>query len=416
MPMTPTATSRVDARRRLALAVAGIGIPLDGMVVAAAAIVWAALGEKRLWARTPLDLPLAAFLAWSILAAAVSEFRSQALLEVFGLACAIYVAYQLPFRWFQARPDLTGALYRWACIGLPIAAAVGLMSYLYLDNPHLGSFRRFSLGPQPPGVSAYALLAAMLLSLGAFPHRRWIAHACLAAGVFALIGTLSRWAILGFCIGLTFWSTRVVREQPRAVVSVLATVVISAAITLSLPLSRTMVGQYLPGDQSRNPWHRALVVGFTPSVGFAERLAIWRTTKRIIESHPWFGIGHGAFGAVYVRYRDPADRTIAVMEMPTLLGAAHAHNDVLAVAAAAGLPAAIAFVLLLVLALVRAFSQTSLASAPAAAALVAVLVHGIFDAVSQAFAGPLLMFWIVLAASMAGHQPDIIARRASAMR
>jgi len=386
------------------------------MVVAAAAIAWAALGERRLWTRTPLDLPLAAFLAWSILAAAVSEFRSQAFLEVLGLACVIYLAYQLPFRWFQARPDLIGVLYRWACVGLPIAAAVGLLSYLYLHNPHFGPFRRFSLGPQPPGVSAYALVAAMLLSLGAFPRRRWVVHACLAAGVFALIGTLSRWALLGFCIGLTFWSTRVVREQPRAVVSVLATVVISAAITLSLPLSRTMVGQYLHGDKSRNPWPRALVVGFTPSVGFPERLAIWRTTKRIIESHPWFGVGHGAFGTVYARYKDPADRTIAVMELPAHLGAAHAHNDVLAVAAAAGIPAAIAFVLLLVLALVRAFSRGIPASTPAVAALVAMLVHGNFDAVSHAFAGPLLVFWIVLAASMAGPQPDIIARRASAMR
>lgn len=310
---------------------------------------------------------------------------------VLGFACAIYLAYQLPYRWFQARPDLIGVLYRWACVGLPIAAAVGLLSYLYLYNPHLGPFRRFSLGPQPPGVSAYVLDAAMLLSLGAFPRRRWIAHACLAAGVFALIGTLSRWALLGFCLGLTVWSARTIREQPRTVVAVLATVGISAAITLSLPLSRTMVGRYLHGDQSSNPWHRALVVGFTPSVGFPERLAIWRTTRRIIESHPWFGIGTG-------------------------LGAAHAHNDVLAVAAAEGIPAAIAFVLLLLMALVRAFSQTSLASAPAVAALVAVLVHGIFDAVSQAFAGPLLMFWIVLAASMAGPQPDIIVRRASAMR
>jgi hypothetical protein len=64
------------------------------------------------------------------MSAALSEFRQQALLAVLGGALAIYLAYQIPYRWFRSQPDLMDVMYRWSAAALPVAAAIGLASYL----------------------------------------------------------------------------------------------------------------------------------------------------------------------------------------------------------------------------------------------------------------------------------------------
>ena len=91
---------------------------------------------------------------------------------------------------------------------------------------------------------------------------------------------------------------------------------------------------------------------------------------------------------------------IEVPEIPAHLFAAHPHNDVLSVAAASGLPAAGAYVALLLVVLGTALRHRNQRAVPAVAALVAVMIHGIFDAVLTVSVGPLVVFFVVLAAAV----------------
>ena len=66
------------------------------------------------------------------------------------------------------------------------------------------------------------------------------------------------------------------------------------------------------------------------------RIAIWRTTLRMIEAKPLWGIGPGNYAQKYIEYR--LNRTGKNLS--------HAHNDILSVAAESGIPCALAFLAL----------------------------------------------------------------------
>jgi|GEM_PF-2651281 len=398
--MLPVTESRTLRRRVYALAIAGVAIPLNGGLVAVLPLAYAALRDRLAWARTPVDFPLAAFMLWFILAAAISEARQAALISVTSAVFGVYCAFQLPHRWMRSRSDLMGVLYRWACVSLPVAAALGLYSYLFIPNVHLESFRRFTLGGELPGLYAFGLEVALLLALGAPLRRRWLVLS-VAAGTFALIETFSRWALLGFGTGMLVWSILMLRRSPRAVAVALATVALALAITISLPMTRAILVQYLRGPGGGTRWVQALVTGFTPRTGFPERLFIWRSTLGVIRDHAWVGVGRSGFYEAYHKHLDPGARTVMVLETPVVLGGVyHAHNDILTVAADSGIPAAVAYVALVLVALIRIFSRLDPRAAPAAAAFVAILVHGLFDAIPTSFAGPSIVFWLVLAAAL----------------
>lgn len=392
-------------RRRLALTVAGLAIPMNGGVVAALAVFLAALRERVAWQRTPLDLPLALLLTWSVIAAAVNRPHLPAILQIGVSIVAIYLAFQLPYRWLRAGPGLPSLVALWACVATAAAAAIGLITYLRLPTVHPGWFRRFSLGDEPPGVFAFALEVGMLVGLGAVQRYRWLSVAAVACGTFALLGTLTRWAVLGFAVGLGIWTGATARRHPRAAVLTVAAAAIATIIMLSLPLWDALIAQYVRADSTQDAgstagWRDTLSTAFSPQLGLADRLVVWRATLRMVGDHPVFGIGYGAFGRTYPRYLDPGDATITVLETPGHLWAQHPHNEALAVAAGAGIPAAAAYLALIAVALWKALSRPHPASVPFAAALIAMTVHGMFDAVSTTFAGPHVVFWLVLAGTV----------------
>ncbi len=393
----------VSARlRRVTIAIIGLCVPFNGELLAALPLIFAALREWLGWIRTPLDVPLAAFAIWSLIATLVAH--PPALPGFLAAAGLIYLVYQLPYRWFKADPGLIGVLGQWTCTALPVAVALGVLSYLYVPNPNLGSFRRFTLGQTLPGVFAYALEVAVLLSLAALSRFRRFTYLSVAVGIFGLIGTLSRWALLGLGSGLLVWAGGLVRQSPRTVAAVLATVALAGAITLSLPLTQAIIGQYVPEGATGNRWIDALKVGFGLQTGLPEHFSIWRGTMRMINDHRWFGVGYGTFAAIYPRYFDPADARITALEAPVYLAPTHAHNDILVIAAAAGFPAALAYGAFLLTALARSLIRLSPTTAPAAAVLVASVVHGLFDGITTTFVGPLVVFWVAVAAAIQVQQ------------
>lgn len=66
------------------------------------------------------------------------------------------------------------------------------------------------------------------------------------------------------------------------------------------------------------------------------RMAIWRTTLKMIKDYPLMGVGPGRYHQKYIEYR--LNRTGKDLS--------HAHNDILSVAAESGIPCALVFIAL----------------------------------------------------------------------
>ncbi|MCM8812072.1 MAG: O-antigen ligase family protein [Candidatus Omnitrophica bacterium] len=82
----------------------------------------------------------------------------------------------------------------------------------------------------------------------------------------------------------------------------------------------------------------------------SDRFEIWDTSVRIIQDHPWWGVGFGAFAGFF------ADYSSGRMEFD------NAHNAFLMIAAEQGIPAALLFFLILCLAVdqaVRLYQRTA---------------------------------------------------------
>jgi O-antigen ligase len=386
----------------------GLALPLNRIIWSLGPFVALAVAERKLWVRTPLDVPVALFLSWMVLAGALSRYQPEALVAALLIALAVYLYFQIPYRWLCARFDATRGVAVWVWPGVAIATTAALLAYLRAPDLGLGSFRRLTLLPDLPAHLGWSLEVGMLLGLGAPQRHRWLVLGGLVVGTFGLIGTVSRWAIVGFCAGLGTWAILMRRER-RWIVGVFATVAVAAAGTFALPITRAIIGQYVAPSTAPGPsWQRAMATGFSLRPGLADRLVIWGTTLRMIRDHLWVGVGPGAFMRVYLHYVPAWAEQVQVLELPVQRRAHHAHNEVLTIAAVGGVPAAAAYAAVLFTALLRAVRSAGAmpAAAPFAAALVAIIVHGMFDAVSTTYAGPLIASWIVVAGAVSHITPS----------
>jgi O-antigen ligase len=118
-----------------------------------------------------------------------------------------------------------------------------------------------------------------------------------------------------------------------------------------------------------NPTHAGLG-------GLHSSLEIYRGALRIIEEHPWVGVGPGNFIYALPKWRPPTATDVRSAHLHRFVN--YAHNDYLQVASEAGIPAALFFVLfwLSVLSSLRAHLSplTGLRFG-----LIALLLHGFVD-------------------------------------
>jgi putative inorganic carbon (HCO3(-)) transporter len=361
-----------------------------GQLLLGTAAVYAlrrALAGQRMFSRTPVDLPLAVFFTFVVLAALFSVARagSLAVLPLYGLFfLAFYLMYVLP------RP----ADVAWLLGGLLLAGAVtALLAWLqyksgvqtslsWIDIKQAEVIRtRVFATFENPNIYAEYLTFVIPPALVLFVREkhlpaRFVWGVVLASAGVALVLTMSRgaWLAVGLAfllLGL-FWERRLL-------------CVIAAGVLL-LPI--------LAPEQVLT---RAASIGSLEDSSNAFRLSIWFAVVRMIAAYWLTGIGLGAaaFGQVYPQFM--------LAGTPAL----HSHNLYLELALQLGVPGLVAFLWLLLAVFSRAARAVPRLKAGTRSLLIALiaglsgfLLHG---AVDNVWYSPKLtfLFWAVLGLALA---------------
>lgn len=165
-------------------------------------------------------------------------------------------------------------------------------------------------------LAGHAMLAttvAIAVAVGATRarHRAWAVLACIGCGN-ALLWSYGRSAWIGVLVAAPFAVLGVDRVRRRVVWGMMSALL--ATLVLVPPLRARLV--HVMSDDVIGP-----------------RVRLWKTALRIIQAHPILGVGPGGWHAAFVQYHVPG----------FYWSDAHAHNDVLAVAANAGVLGLAAF-------------------------------------------------------------------------
>jgi O-antigen ligase len=282
----------------------------------------------------PIVWPFVAFLAWTVLSAAVSGDPAAALpqfkkffvfavfIVVFSLFRTIDQARRLAEAWFACAA--VAAL--WSTVQFVekwmAARAAGIEFRAAYDNDRITGF----FGHWMTFSQALLLLFLLLASYLFFSEsgRRagrgvWIGCCLVCGAALGLSFTRSVWIALPVAGGYLLWHRR-------------------RKLLLAIPV--VLAVAFVAGPGAVRQRLESIV---NPSAG-QSRLIMWRTGARMIQAHPWFGVGPERVGPHFREFL-PAD----VEVLPDAYYA-HLHNIYVHYAAERGIPA--------VLFLLWFFSQT----------------------------------------------------------
>jgi O-antigen ligase len=319
---------------------------------------WLIKGEVT-WKRTPLDLPLLAFIASAALSTIfavnhdVAIFgtydRWEGLLTVASYALVFWLAVQL----LSGEGDARGLTWSLLISGYLIGAVAVLQSGFGLFGG--GYFQNGTNGPIRADVTLAnpdftGIFLAMLLpvALAKVISRRPATTRVLAANLvvilaLGLLATFTRAAWIGAVIGvIVVLALRRGRFHPWPVVISVAVVLIGFAALAGTVASRPSTAQ---GGIGNALLSRVVSIADLSSGTEAKRLLVWRDTISLIASRPLVGYGPDTFGLVYPQFQS-SNRSGVLWDKP--------HQDALGVMASQGILGLIAYLWILV-AFVRAF-------------------------------------------------------------
>ncbi len=334
-----------------------------------------------LWARKPQGLGRPAFLAlgcflllnWlSLLTSVDFTVSLAAVLQLTAGALAV---------WLVLRAAPQPSTWSFAIYGLVIGASLvalwGLKEYVItLQSGTFTSWRTFSTFDNPnllAGFLAVSLLLTCALGLNALRQKSW--PGILLLGLTALLQlailgtTASRGGALALLAGLVAFSFALSWGRPaakRLALGCLIAIVLLSSLILVPPVKAKV---------------SAAFTGRASSTIF--RAYTWAGTARIVAARPLLGFGPGTFPITFAQYKLAAYTRMA-------------HQDYLQFAAQAGLPAGLAFLVFIVLALRASFPKTDdenprrLLQAAVFGALVALAAHALVDYDLQVLCGFLI--------------------------
>ena len=381
-------------------------------VVAAVLVAFAVVRDGRLRRVDPLTIAVLAFAGLTVLATILSIDPGQSLagerLTYQGLlsTLAYVVLFVAARRSITSMPRVQGV-----ALGL-LASATVVATYAIAQSLSLDPIwttlykdRPFSTMGQASALAS-VLGMATLLSLSLVVGRpRRVQAIVVAAATLSAIGlalTLSRGGYLGIVAGVVVAGLVLAagrrRSVPwtrvsRAAIPVVGAVLVLGAVVLVWRPANAFAGQIA---------QRAFSIPAVTETSNRSHLDMWEVGIRIAAEHPIIGTGPDTYVLLFGDYRDrvltPERAAVMARFRPE-----SAHNVYISTAAGAGIPALIAYVAIIGLALaagVRAARRdVSLAARLTLAGLMgAVAVHLVTDSFMTAEPSAAAIFWIMLGA------------------
>jgi O-antigen ligase len=309
-------------------------------------------GARLTWIGV-VDAPLAAFVVLVLVAFAVSTDRRQSLFgEVLQhqgvLTTLLYVAFFYVTRALVRDVVRMRLLVVAAVIGATIVSAYAIVQKLGLDpiwDGHVPSGRVFSTIGQANALAAYLVTAIPMtaaLALTSARTPRLAALAALGAMLGALVVTSSRGGILGLALAAGVMAYGVRDRIGRAwgaTWAYLAAAIVAAAVLIAVAPVRSAI----TGLWSGAP--RVSALRHDPSVD--DHLDLWRVAIEIVERHPFVGTGPETFPDQFPSHSRAVLSRADVRHFEQFR-IESPHNQLLTLAAGAGIPAAVAYVAVLV--------------------------------------------------------------------
>ena len=301
-----------------------------------------------------VDVPVALFVAWNVVAFALSTDRHQSLLgeqmQYQGvLTLLLYVGFFYFARALVSTTQRVALVFGAIAVGATAASCYAIVQFLGLDpiwGDHLPSGRVFSTIGQPNALAAYLVVSipvtvALGLGLGATPPRRLAALMAAALMVGALSLTVSRGGYLGLAATLPILAFTWLRDKKRRrVLLPLIGLILAVAVVIAiLPATRTAV---------TSSWDQVLALregSSSDSTRF--HLDEWKVAVRIVHDNPLVGTGPETFPEQFPRYSRMvlAPATVSLFDQYRVESP---HNVFLATATGAGIPAVATYLWLLV--------------------------------------------------------------------
>lgn len=277
-------------------------------------------------------------------------------------------------------PERLAGVYVLSCVA---AAVCGILTYAFAGETRV-------VGPvADPNDLAFHLLAAvpLVLVLRRTVRRRWrpAYDVGLALLLVAMVGTLSRGALVGLAVMVVFAAvTRLLSLRAVAGMAVLLVTGVGIALTVFPHAIDTSL-----------EWK-----GNVAQQNVDERLDLWHAAIEMTQEHPVLGLGPGAFQLYHLDYGDPVtDSAEASLDV--------AHNTYLEASAELGIPGVLALTGIFLTAVVGAWRRWRRDRDPLAGGVVAGLVGCCVAAlfVSEQYFLPL---WLLcaLAAAVAVRDRD----------
>jgi O-antigen ligase len=330
-----------------------VSIFVAQVLLAITAVLWLILvvANRERVEVPPMFWPLAAYAAWTILAAIVAVDRDVSLRDTKQLV--LFAIIPIAYRLLPGRRSLR-AVDVMITVGA-LEAIVGIVQYAILNYNNLGKRVEGSLTHYMTYSGVMMLVACTAAARIMFRRqdRTWAALV-MPALLVALALTMSRNAWVGSCVGI---GVLFLLRDFRLV----ALLPVAAALFLAVAPSH-LADRLYSTFNLRDPTNR-------------DRVAMFHTGVRIIKDFPLTGVGPDGVRLVYQHYRDVrAERQLNP----------HLHNVPLQIAAERGLPALaiwLWFIIGLIRDLLRKTKSSPMRSLPTAAlaAVVAMLAAGMFE-------------------------------------
>ena len=374
----------------LSVSIAGTQIALG---IAAVGLVLAGLPRPL---RTPLDLPILAFVLVAIASDLLSKYGAPDL--GFATLWRAAIGFFIVLHGLRVLPtNAPRRLLGWAAAGLALASIVGLVQYRTgVDVLHVLHLRAQPAWVAAPGVEGrfgamgffisrltFGHVATVLIALLAgsaaqhlLPRRQAIfTAAALLLALGAVAVTFDRAAWLGLCAA---GAVLIALSRPQARRALAVAVVVLAVMVAGAPAIQQRFKSGFSGK------------------GNADRVFIWSNATQIIRDHPLHGIGWGNYPRVCGSYYDRVD--------PSFPMRTWAHNLELSTLAETGPVGLVAMAWIWIAAAVALWRRRSVAGLSALAAFLAIAqVHDVIYDTKVMYA-----VWFALASALSpwpGPQP-----------